>query len=167
MRRWYCYIPTSESGSACSFTAGRKRREIRWDIREQGLTSMLFAACSLTMKCYQEVDAWPSKTPCLCTATREACIKSGSLSALSLRSSSPRGDVSPDEVVRLVNEGLSEGERAFNIKARSILCCMRHMPSNDLLPLPSAKTSSWDRDKSPHCVVFCPVPEFCCPVHSD
>uniref|UniRef100_A0A147AT74 Adenosine deaminase n=1 Tax=Fundulus heteroclitus TaxID=8078 RepID=A0A147AT74_FUNHE len=40
-----------------------------------------------------------------------------------------RGDLSPDEVVRLVNEGLSEGERAFNIKARSILCCMRHMPS--------------------------------------
>ncbi|XP_038162560.1 adenosine deaminase [Cyprinodon tularosa] len=40
-----------------------------------------------------------------------------------------KGDLSPDEVVRLVNEGLSEGERAFNIKARSILCCMRHMPS--------------------------------------
>lgn len=39
------------------------------------------------------------------------------------------GDVSPDEVVHLVNEGLREGERAFNIKARSILCCMRHMPS--------------------------------------
>ncbi|XP_017291400.1 adenosine deaminase [Kryptolebias marmoratus] len=39
------------------------------------------------------------------------------------------GDLSPDEVVRLVNEGLSEGERAFNIKARSILCCMRHMPN--------------------------------------
>ncbi|XP_061838798.1 adenosine deaminase [Nerophis lumbriciformis] len=39
------------------------------------------------------------------------------------------GNVSPDEVVRLVNEGLSEGERAFNVKARSILCCMRHMPS--------------------------------------
>ncbi|XP_051280051.1 adenosine deaminase isoform X2 [Dicentrarchus labrax] len=39
------------------------------------------------------------------------------------------GDLSPDEVVRLVNEGLREGERAFNIKARSILCCMRHMPS--------------------------------------
>ncbi|XP_076022213.1 adenosine deaminase [Genypterus blacodes] len=39
------------------------------------------------------------------------------------------GDVSPDEVVQLVNQGLSEGERAFNIKARSILCCMRHMPS--------------------------------------
>ncbi|XP_074499487.1 adenosine deaminase [Sebastes fasciatus] len=39
------------------------------------------------------------------------------------------GDLSPDEVVHLVNEGLSEGERAFNIKARSILCCMRHMPS--------------------------------------
>ncbi|XP_054636547.1 adenosine deaminase isoform X2 [Dunckerocampus dactyliophorus] len=39
------------------------------------------------------------------------------------------GNVSPDEVVRLVNEGLSEGERAFHVKARSILCCMRHMPS--------------------------------------
>ncbi|XP_070695545.1 adenosine deaminase [Pempheris klunzingeri] len=39
------------------------------------------------------------------------------------------GDLSPDEVVHLVNEGLKEGERAFNIKARSILCCMRHMPS--------------------------------------
>lgn len=39
------------------------------------------------------------------------------------------GDVTPDDVVHLVNEGLSEGERAFNIKARSILCCMRHMPS--------------------------------------
>uniref|UniRef100_A0A4W6D3N6 Adenosine deaminase n=1 Tax=Lates calcarifer TaxID=8187 RepID=A0A4W6D3N6_LATCA len=39
------------------------------------------------------------------------------------------GDLSPDEVVRLVNEGLKEGERAFNITARSILCCMRHMPS--------------------------------------
>ncbi|KAG8002978.1 Adenosine deaminase [Nibea albiflora] len=39
------------------------------------------------------------------------------------------GDLTPDEVVHLVNEGLGEGERAFNIKARSILCCMRHMPS--------------------------------------
>ncbi|XP_023116708.2 adenosine deaminase [Amphiprion ocellaris] len=39
------------------------------------------------------------------------------------------GDLSPDEVVHLVNEGLREGERAFNIKARSILCCMRHMPN--------------------------------------
>lgn len=152
VRRWYP-----------AFTAGRKRREIRWDIREQGLTSMLFAEFSLTMKCYQEVHTWPSKTPCLCTATREACTKSGSLSAFSLRSSSPRGDVSPDEVVRLVSEGLSEGERAFNIKARSILCCMRHMPSNDLLPLLSAKTSLRDRDKTPHCVVFCPVSEFCFP----
>ncbi|XP_010773783.1 adenosine deaminase-like [Notothenia coriiceps] len=45
------------------------------------------------------------------------------------------GDLSPDEVVRLVNEGLSDGELAFNIKARSILCCMRHMPSNELLPV--------------------------------
>ncbi|CAL9703146.1 unnamed protein product [Knipowitschia caucasica] len=38
------------------------------------------------------------------------------------------GDLSPDEVVRLVNEGLREGEEAFRTKARSILCCMRHMP---------------------------------------
>ncbi|KAM9343724.1 adenosine deaminase [Pholidichthys leucotaenia] len=39
------------------------------------------------------------------------------------------GDVSPDDVVRLVNEGLSEGQRAFKVTARSILCCMRHMPN--------------------------------------
>lgn len=41
--------------------------------------------------------------------------------------------------MRLVNKGLSEGERAFRIKARSILCCMRHMPSNELFMLLSAK----------------------------
>ncbi|XP_032377200.1 adenosine deaminase [Etheostoma spectabile] len=39
------------------------------------------------------------------------------------------GDLSPDEVVQLVNAGLREGERVFKVKARSILCCMRHMPS--------------------------------------
>ncbi|KAJ8369694.1 hypothetical protein SKAU_G00097220 [Synaphobranchus kaupii] len=39
------------------------------------------------------------------------------------------GDLTPDEVVRLVNEGLKDGEKDFNIKARSILCCMRHMPN--------------------------------------
>ncbi|XP_061529770.1 adenosine deaminase isoform X1 [Phycodurus eques] len=39
------------------------------------------------------------------------------------------GDLSPDDVVRLVNEGLREGERVFDVKVRSILCCMRHMPS--------------------------------------
>ncbi|KAM7411236.1 hypothetical protein PAMA_021294 [Pampus argenteus] len=39
------------------------------------------------------------------------------------------GNLTPDDVVHLVNQGLSEGEKAFNIKARSILCCMRHMPS--------------------------------------
>ncbi|XP_006881786.1 PREDICTED: adenosine deaminase [Elephantulus edwardii] len=38
------------------------------------------------------------------------------------------GDLTPDEVVYLVNQGLQEGERDFKIKARSILCCMRHMP---------------------------------------
>ncbi|XP_053704810.1 adenosine deaminase [Synchiropus splendidus] len=36
------------------------------------------------------------------------------------------GDVTPEEVVKLVNQGLQEGERDFKIKARSILCCMRH-----------------------------------------
>lgn len=33
------------------------------------------------------------------------------------------GDLSPDEVVHLVNEGLREGERAFNIKARLVHGC--------------------------------------------
>ncbi|XP_060793431.1 adenosine deaminase [Neoarius graeffei] len=40
-----------------------------------------------------------------------------------------KGDVTPDDVVHLVNEGLKEGEKDFKIKARSILCCMRHMPN--------------------------------------
>ncbi|XP_028667912.1 adenosine deaminase [Erpetoichthys calabaricus] len=40
-----------------------------------------------------------------------------------------KGDLTPDEVVHLVNQGLQDGEKAFNIKARSILCCMRHMPN--------------------------------------
>ncbi|XP_064155540.1 adenosine deaminase [Anguilla rostrata] len=40
-----------------------------------------------------------------------------------------KGDLTPDDVVSLVNEGLKDGERDFNIKARSILCCMRHMPT--------------------------------------
>ncbi|XP_069607347.1 adenosine deaminase isoform X1 [Ranitomeya imitator] len=39
------------------------------------------------------------------------------------------GNITPDDVVNLVNQGLREGEKAFNIKARSILCCMRHMPN--------------------------------------
>ncbi|XP_053500249.1 adenosine deaminase isoform X2 [Ictalurus furcatus] len=39
------------------------------------------------------------------------------------------GDVTPDDVVHLVNEGLKKGENDFKIKARSILCCMRHMPN--------------------------------------
>ncbi|XP_027589018.1 adenosine deaminase-like [Pipra filicauda] len=39
------------------------------------------------------------------------------------------GDLTPDEVVQLVNQGLQDGERDFHIKARSILCCMHHMPS--------------------------------------
>ncbi|XP_074144615.1 adenosine deaminase [Sminthopsis crassicaudata] len=39
------------------------------------------------------------------------------------------GDLTPDEVVSLVNQGLQEGERDFHVKVRSILCCMRHMPN--------------------------------------
>ncbi|XP_070276979.1 adenosine deaminase isoform X1 [Myotis yumanensis] len=41
----------------------------------------------------------------------------------------PKGDITPDEVVYLVNQGLQEGERDFGVKVRSILCCMRHEPS--------------------------------------
>ncbi|KAL7859370.1 hypothetical protein SRHO_G00145170 [Serrasalmus rhombeus] len=39
------------------------------------------------------------------------------------------GDVTPDDVVNLVNQGLKEGEKDFKTKARSILCCIRHMPN--------------------------------------
>ncbi|XP_016074864.1 PREDICTED: adenosine deaminase [Miniopterus natalensis] len=39
------------------------------------------------------------------------------------------GDLTPDEVVQLVNQGLQEGERDFGVKMRSILCCMRHEPN--------------------------------------
>ncbi|KAL7864294.1 hypothetical protein AOLI_G00157140 [Acnodon oligacanthus] len=39
------------------------------------------------------------------------------------------GDVTPDDVVNLVNQGLKEGEMDFKTKARSILCCIRHMPN--------------------------------------
>lgn len=47
----------------------------------------------------------------------------------------PRGDITPGDVVDLVNQGFKEGEKAFKTKARSILCCMRHKPSNALSPL--------------------------------
>ncbi|KAM7126896.1 adenosine deaminase [Molossus nigricans] len=39
------------------------------------------------------------------------------------------GDLTPDEVVHLVSQGLQEGERDFRVKVRSILCCMRHEPT--------------------------------------
>ncbi|KAI2649712.1 Adenosine deaminase [Labeo rohita] len=39
------------------------------------------------------------------------------------------GDITPDEVVDLVNQGFKEGEKAFKTKVRSILCCLRHMPN--------------------------------------
>ncbi|XP_020388727.1 adenosine deaminase-like isoform X1 [Rhincodon typus] len=37
------------------------------------------------------------------------------------------GNVSPDEVVHLVNQGFLRGQCDFGIKVRSILCCIRHM----------------------------------------
>ncbi|XP_051879028.1 adenosine deaminase-like isoform X2 [Pristis pectinata] len=37
------------------------------------------------------------------------------------------GDLSPDEVVKIVNQGFQRGQQDFGIKVRSILCCMRHM----------------------------------------
>ncbi|KAK2885556.1 hypothetical protein Q8A67_016393 [Cirrhinus molitorella] len=39
------------------------------------------------------------------------------------------GDITPDDVVDLVNQGFKEGEKAFKTKVRSILCCLRHMPN--------------------------------------
>ncbi|KAK1337724.1 hypothetical protein QTO34_002357 [Cnephaeus nilssonii] len=54
-----------------------------------------------------------------------------------------KGDITPDEVVSLVNQGLQEGERDFKVKVRSILCCMRHEPSEcDLGPALAAHLTS-------------------------
>ncbi|XP_027477815.1 adenosine deaminase isoform X3 [Zalophus californianus] len=39
------------------------------------------------------------------------------------------GDLTPDEVVALVSQGLQKGEQDFGVKVRSILCCMRHQPN--------------------------------------
>ncbi|KAF7480755.1 hypothetical protein GHT09_007975 [Marmota monax] len=39
------------------------------------------------------------------------------------------GDLTPDEVVDIVGQGLKEGEQDFGVKVRSILCCMRHQPN--------------------------------------
>lgn len=66
----------------------------------------------------------------------------------------PRGDITPDDVVDLVNQGFKEGEKAFKTKVRSILCCMRHMPSNALSPLtshppPPSVLCVWE--DTPHC----------------
>lgn len=68
------------------------------------------------------------------------CLPPWQVSGLLLMAFLPcRGDLTPDEVVQLVNQGLKDGERDFHIKARSILCCMSHMPSNVLqLPCCSA-----------------------------
>ena len=39
--------------------------------------------------------------------------------------------VSPRDVVQAVCRGLKRGERNFGVKARSILCCMRHEPGKN------------------------------------
>uniref|UniRef100_A0A2K6Q6R7 Adenosine deaminase n=1 Tax=Rhinopithecus roxellana TaxID=61622 RepID=A0A2K6Q6R7_RHIRO len=39
------------------------------------------------------------------------------------------GDLTPDEVVALVGQGLQEREQDFGVKAWSILCCMHHQPN--------------------------------------
>ena len=36
--------------------------------------------------------------------------------------------VTPRDIVEAVNRGLKRGEHDFGVIARSILCCMRHMP---------------------------------------
>lgn len=54
-----------------------------------------------------------------------------------------RGDLTPDEVVALVCQGLQEGERDFGVKVRSILCCMRHQPGEyDLGPAPGCPSAT-------------------------
>lgn len=40
-----------------------------------------------------------------------------------------KGDLTPDEVVDIVGQGLKEGEQAFGVKVQSILCCMCHQPN--------------------------------------
>lgn len=39
---------------------------------------------------------------------------------------------SPRDIVEAVNRGLKRGEHDFGVKARSILCCMRHAPGKDI-----------------------------------
>lgn len=74
-----------------------------------------------------------------------SCLPPWQVSGLLLMAFLPcRGDLTPDEVVQLVNQGLKDGERDFHIKARSILCCMRHMPSN-VLQLPCCSVPSLTR----------------------
>ena len=40
--------------------------------------------------------------------------------------------VSPRDVVQAVCRGLHRGERDFGVKVRSILCCMRPEPGNNM-----------------------------------
>ena len=42
--------------------------------------------------------------------------------------------ITPRAVVQAVSRGLKRGERDFGIKARSILCCMRHKPGKIFIP---------------------------------
>lgn len=38
------------------------------------------------------------------------------------------GDLTPREVVRIVNAAILRGMKDFNVKVKTILCCMRHRP---------------------------------------
>ncbi|KAG8546764.1 hypothetical protein GDO81_029871 [Engystomops pustulosus] len=51
------------------------------------------------------------------------------------------GDLTPDEVVQLINQGLKQGEKDFHIKVRSILCCLRHLPGKKC----NTPANAWDR----------------------
>lgn len=83
------------------------------------------------------------------------------VSGPSLLLSPRRGDLTPDEVVALVCQGLQEGERDFGVKVRSILCCMRHQPSEyDLGPVPGCPSAA-----SPNLLDCVAAPGFPCAPH--
>lgn len=42
--------------------------------------------------------------------------------------SAEQGDLTPREVVQLVNESFNRGAKNYNIKIKSILCCVRYRP---------------------------------------
>ncbi|XP_052761783.1 adenosine deaminase-like [Mya arenaria] len=47
------------------------------------------------------------------------------------------GDLTPREIVKIINEAFAKGSKDYNIRVKSILCCMRHRPdwSDELVNL--------------------------------